>query len=389
MKTLQQRNRQITTRRVVLANPKQGEANRALVQRALGHPLQASLTMGSPGDVHEREADAIAERVVSMPQAALQRKCCAGCDDDNEVRRAPLHVQRLPDGDARHDGRAPDSVAQVLRGAGRPLEPVVRRDMEARFAHDFSHVRVHSDAAGERSAAEVGARAYTVGEHVVFGAGQYAPASGEGRRLLAHELTHVLQQRPADASVVAAGESDEQDSTLSPLARDGEQTLRRADCPCCVESVGISNVNRIDSTTQMGHSFDVTIALSYPQSGPSGSAVLEWWERTNVPAIPGHQPNTWTDMYALYSVSPTFDPWRNRAEACGTSSPVVITDPPSLAKRPGRTVNRTLEFRIVANSQPANSDSGCAQASQQVTARQVLSMVNGAADWSASSFTTP
>jgi hypothetical protein len=90
-------------------------------------------------------------------------------------------------------------VHDVVRSAGRPLEPPVRDEMEARFSHDFSRVRVHVDARAGESALAVGANAYTLGSHIVFGAGQYAPSSGEGRRLLAHELAHTVQQREATA----------------------------------------------------------------------------------------------------------------------------------------------------------------------------------------------
>jgi Domain of unknown function (DUF4157) len=80
---------------------------------------------------------------------------------------------------------------------GRPLEPAVRRGYEAYFGHDLSRVRVHADAVAAESAEALGADAYTVGPHVVFGAGQYAPDTQAGRRVLAHELAHVVQQRAA------------------------------------------------------------------------------------------------------------------------------------------------------------------------------------------------
>jgi hypothetical protein len=70
----------------------------------------------------------------------------------------------------------------------------MRGQMEARFGHDFSRVRVHADARAAVSARAVGAAAYTVGRDVVFGAGRYAPGTAEGRSLLTHELTHVVQQ---------------------------------------------------------------------------------------------------------------------------------------------------------------------------------------------------
>jgi Domain of unknown function (DUF4157) len=92
---------------------------------------------------------------------------------------------------------APPIVHEVLRSPGQPLDVVTRAFMEPRFGHDFTQVRVHTDARAAASAQAVNALAYTVGNHVVFGAGQYAPGSDEGRRLLAHELTHVMQQHSA------------------------------------------------------------------------------------------------------------------------------------------------------------------------------------------------
>src|SRR6185295_12299730 len=92
---------------------------------------------------------------------------------------------------------APPVVHETLRSQGQPLDPEARTAMEASFQHDFSGVRVHSDGSAAASARAVGARAYTVGADVVFGAGQYEPATGAGRHLLAHELAHVVQQRGA------------------------------------------------------------------------------------------------------------------------------------------------------------------------------------------------
>ena len=89
---------------------------------------------------------------------------------------------------------APSIVDQVLASPGRPLEPALRQDMEQRFGHDFSRVRVHTGEGAEQSAQDVNAHAYTLGHNIVFGAGRYAPRSQEGWRLIVHELTHVVQQ---------------------------------------------------------------------------------------------------------------------------------------------------------------------------------------------------
>ena len=92
---------------------------------------------------------------------------------------------------------APPIVHEVLRSPGRPLHPGLRSEMEARFGHDFARVRVHTDARADESARAVGALAYTVGRDIVFTGGGYVPGSQRGRGLLAHELTHVVQQRTA------------------------------------------------------------------------------------------------------------------------------------------------------------------------------------------------
>lgn len=143
--------------------------------------IQAKLTVGEPGDVYEQEADRIADQVLAMPTPAPSAT-------------GGLRIQRLAGASAAGHDTVASSVGQVLSDAGRPLPPPLRRDMEQRFGRDFSRVRIHTGPAAERSAAEVNALAYTTGRHIVFGAGRFAPASQEGRRLIAHELTHVVQQ---------------------------------------------------------------------------------------------------------------------------------------------------------------------------------------------------
>lgn len=100
-------------------------------------------------------------------------------------------------GRQRSPAPAPAPVSDVLRGAGKPLEDAVRGDLERRYGHDFSQVRVHADGAAGESARAVGAAAYTAGRHIVFGPGRYQPHHPAGRVLLAHELAHVVQQGPA------------------------------------------------------------------------------------------------------------------------------------------------------------------------------------------------
>ena len=98
-------------------------------------------------------------------------------------------------------------VHDVIKSGGRPLEPDVREDMEARLGHDFSDVRVHDDTAAAGSATAVNAHAYTVGSNVVFQRDKYDPSTQEGKTTLAHELTHVVQQRsgPVDGTSAPGG----------------------------------------------------------------------------------------------------------------------------------------------------------------------------------------
>jgi Domain of unknown function (DUF4157) len=96
---------------------------------------------------------------------------------------------------AEHSGSdAPAIVDQVLQSSGQPLDSATRTFMERRFAYDFSNVRIHRDAQAADSARAVDAQAYTVGSQIVFNTSRYTPETEEGRRLLAHELTHVVQQ---------------------------------------------------------------------------------------------------------------------------------------------------------------------------------------------------
>jgi hypothetical protein len=146
--------------------------------------LQTKLSVGEPGDRYEQEADRIADRVMAMPA-------------HDAVADAPLHVQRFVAQTSRHSEEIPDTAGRVLTSPGRPLHTDLRQDMEQKFGYDFSKVRVHSDPAAALSAGALHANAYTVGNDIVFAAGRLEPGTRTGQRLLAHELTHVVQQSTA------------------------------------------------------------------------------------------------------------------------------------------------------------------------------------------------
>lgn len=188
--------------RPAAADPTAALGNQARLRRlSAATGLQPSLEVGAVDDPLEREADAAADRVMRMPDPGplgltpapprLSRKC-AGCEDDE----ARLMAKAEPGRTLAHDA-APEAVRSVLAGAGRPLDAGDRAFFEPRFGRDLSGVRVHDGADAARSAAAVGAQAYAVRDRIVFAQGRYAPGSDAGRRLLAHELAHTLQQSGA------------------------------------------------------------------------------------------------------------------------------------------------------------------------------------------------
>lgn len=136
--------------------------------------------LAAPESPLEVEADRTADRVL------------AGVPVSIGATRRTLQASAIP---SKHPSpSSPQSVADALAAPGIPLSQGLRRDMERRFDHDFSRVSIHSDRRADQSARELGANAYTAGRQIVFGSGQFAPHTQEGRRLLAHELTHVVQQ---------------------------------------------------------------------------------------------------------------------------------------------------------------------------------------------------
>ncbi|HSE15793.1 MAG TPA: DUF4157 domain-containing protein [Pyrinomonadaceae bacterium] len=145
----------------------------------------------------------------------LQRKCACGSysggGECGKCREDKTKLQRAAAGGEKPKG-LPSIVHDVLSTSGRPLDAGTRAWMEPRFNHDFSGVRVHTDEQAAQSARAVNALAYTVGRDVVFGAGQYAPATERGSHLLAHELTHVVQQTTGGSIAQAKAVSDPSDA---------------------------------------------------------------------------------------------------------------------------------------------------------------------------------
>jgi hypothetical protein len=180
--------------------------------------LQPKLEISEPGDPLEREAGRVEELVTgawppggseevegnvvsgraTVPTAQRDCAVCASgapCPDCAEEERAQL--KHDPGADAVVEGACDGFIRDM--GPGRPLDSATRALMEPLFGFDFGRVRVHSDHRAAESARAVGAQAYTVGHHIAFASGRFAPTTTEGKRLMAHELAHVVQQGRAEA----------------------------------------------------------------------------------------------------------------------------------------------------------------------------------------------
>lgn len=185
---------------------------RSIGNQAVGRLLrsgtfQAKLRIGQAGDIYEKEADRVAEKVMRMPESEVSKniavsgqahgiliqRMCPKCANRLVEEEKVLHPKEVS-GSTQEITPGLEANINAVRGGGQPLPESVRAFYEPRFRHDFSHVRVHTDAKAAESARDVNANAYTMGQNIVFGAGRFAPGTHDGRRLIAHELTHVVQQ---------------------------------------------------------------------------------------------------------------------------------------------------------------------------------------------------
>lgn len=235
--------------RAVHSTPPAARLQQTIGNRAVGRMVQAKLKVGAPDDKYEQEADRVAEQVVSMPEpssgqasavshaapiTSIQRKPTTDDEkrvlqgphelakgpheeeegvvrrthikkeeDDDKLRRQPekdeeddekkMLQAKVGDGGVRVSNQTQSQIDN-LKGGGQPLSENTRSFFESRLGEDLSHVRVHTDPTAAETANSINARAFTVGSDVAFGAGEYVPETNAGKRLLAHELTHVVQQ---------------------------------------------------------------------------------------------------------------------------------------------------------------------------------------------------
>lgn len=216
-------------------------------KKLVGQPLQTKLRISEPGDPYEQEADRAAEQVMRMPEPVRGQS-------HGEPARGPLVQRRMNGLSGGEAGVTPPIVQDVLLSPGQPLDAYTRAFFEPRFAHDLGQVRIHADTQAARSAQAVNALAYTVGRDVVFSAGTYAPRAPRGQRLLAHELSHVIQQGSSSSGSMlrrAPGAGAESEKAPAPLSL----------------STGIASTHEI---VVDGEPFDVVVMSS--ESSPHDSS---------------------------------------------------------------------------------------------------------------------
>lgn len=172
--------------------------------------IQKKLSVGSANDSYEVEADNMANKVMRMvevsPQdaphigALIQRKC-AHCEEEEKLQRKPLAKNITPliqrSSNSESGGHAPSSLENQVnssKGAGSNLDHGIKSFMENRFGTDFSEVKIHTGSQAVQMSRELNAQAFTVGNDIYFNEGKYSPSSDAGKHLLAHELTHTVQQ---------------------------------------------------------------------------------------------------------------------------------------------------------------------------------------------------
>jgi hypothetical protein len=187
--------------------------------------IQRKLVVGQVNDPLEHEADRVADQVMRMPDSALSftatppqiSRKCAACEEEERAKM----IRSKPAGSAESAaGEVPPIVHEVLRSPGQALDAGTRAFFEPRFGRGFSHIRVHTDERAAASAREAEALAYTFGPHIAFAHDQYEPKTEVGRRLLAHELAHTLQQQAAGNAMQRQSDDqvqdDQQDQTPTP-----------------------------------------------------------------------------------------------------------------------------------------------------------------------------
>jgi hypothetical protein len=220
----------------------QQQAGNQAVQTLLrSNGIHPKLALSHPDDPEEREADEVAGKIMrahaGFPASSAAPCSCSGgedmCNECQQKQSQPtIHRSATSPGtllphsasSLEHPAQISRIVTDALRSPGHPLDSSTRAFFEPRFNRDLRHVRIHTSPEAAASARAISAHAYTLGSHVAFAAGQYSPNTTPGRTLLAHELTHVAQNRKAESTFVS-----DSNPRLEVSANSGDKISRQAD----------------------------------------------------------------------------------------------------------------------------------------------------------------
>ncbi len=232
---------------------------------------QPKLTIGAPDDVYEKEADAMADKVMRMPMPepinfstamnVVNRKCTE-CKEEEKLQRKEKRDEdddkiQMKSENTIYTGKAAPSIVHdvINTSGGKSLDPDTRSFMEPRFGYDFSNVKIHDNPIAAKSSDSINALAYTSGNNVVFNSGQYNTNSDSGKRLLAHELTHTIQQGSVIPTMNLSAKQDQIQRQAAPAPRKtiwvnigfdssaqaNEETMKKLRASIAVEKAAISN----------------------------------------------------------------------------------------------------------------------------------------------------
>ncbi len=173
-------------------------------------PIQKKLVVGAADDPLEEEADTIADRVMRMPEIPFIQRKCTHCEEEEKIQPQPTDsfVQKKAIGQGSAASASITDQIQSTRGGGSSLSEPLKSFMENRFMADFSSVRIHTGSYAGQMAGELKAQAFTVGSDIYFNSGRFTPTSSDSKRLLAHELTHTIQQGKSSPMINRFGESE-------------------------------------------------------------------------------------------------------------------------------------------------------------------------------------
>lgn len=325
-----------------------------------------------------RNRAAKASGALSFPGRMLQRKCaCGGSSASGECEECKKKEVQRKTAAAGGPAVAPPIVHEVLNSPGQPLDAQTRSYFEPRFGHDFSKVRVHTDATAAESTQAVNAIAYTVGRDIVFDAGRYRPETKEGSTLLAHELTHVAQQGQASTSSLGDLNVAPPDDALEREAEKSGRDLNIAHTPAR-KPRALQRVPK-DPSTDLGKGS----TLPYRQANALSDCIAIMGEKSRdycwqqiKDADPSQLQPLSPYRRALFQIR-TLDPllfgFLSKADLTGPSTPVLTKTAVDTSVSPPVTIQLVFNLQVQEVALPpgldADFDGGIPQITDQGTSK--------------------